>query len=179
MKNAMVHIIPNIVQRTSNRLEKIAGMLCVSLLFLMFFSVAIGIFFRYVLFYPLSWTEELARYAMIWLGFLSSGIALKRGEHIGVEFFINRLPRILFLSITLIIKLLIVFFCYIVTAEGIPLVVFVHGTGQKTAALDLPTSIVYGAVPVGCLFMLVYLVPMIFDNLVCLFSPINNMDDHR
>lgn len=178
MKTALVHILLNFLRSTSDRFEAIAGRLCVGLLFIMFFSVTLGIFFRYVLFYPLSWTEELARYAMIWLAFLSSGIAMKKGEHIGVEFFIERLPRILFQFVALVIKLLIAFFCYVVTVQGIPLVIFIQNTGQRTAALDLPTSIVYGAVPTGCIIMLVYLAPMILDNLICLFSIRGNTVDH-
>ncbi|WP_325166301.1 TRAP transporter small permease [Thermohalobaculum xanthum] len=47
---------------------------------------------RYAIPLPITFTEELARYLMIWMALLavSSGIAYR--EHIGVEFVFTRLP---------------------------------------------------------------------------------------
>lgn len=54
--------------------------------------VAAGVFFRYVLNDSLSWSEELAKYAMLWLAFLGAPIALKIGGHPSIEILVEFLP---------------------------------------------------------------------------------------
>lgn len=68
--------------------------LCVLLLALLVLDVWLGVFVRYVLPLPLTFTEELARYLMIWMALLavSSGIIYR--EHIGVEFIFSRMPPV-------------------------------------------------------------------------------------
>lgn len=49
-------------------------------------AVLVGVFFRYVLLQPLGWTEELARYLMIWTASLAISVGVYHGEHIGLTF---------------------------------------------------------------------------------------------
>ena len=62
------------------------------LLLLLVIDVWLGVLVRYAIPLPITFTEELARYLMIWMALLavSSGIAYR--EHIGVEFVFTRLP---------------------------------------------------------------------------------------
>jgi len=75
----------------SDKLDQYAKVVCVVLILLMTVEVIVAVFFRYVLFAPLRWGEELARLLMIWIGMLGIGIALKDGEHIGIETIVSRL----------------------------------------------------------------------------------------
>jgi hypothetical protein len=54
--------------------------------------VMLQILFRFVIYIPLPWSEELARYLMIWTGMVGSFVALREGRHIGVTLVVNRLP---------------------------------------------------------------------------------------
>jgi len=47
---------------------------------------------RYVFFYSISWSEEIAKWFVIWVTFAGSAYAFKMGTHIGVEAFVNMLP---------------------------------------------------------------------------------------
>ena len=55
--------------------------------------IAAGVFFRYVLNDSLSWSEELAKYAMLWMVFLGAPIALRTGGHPNIEILLNLVPR--------------------------------------------------------------------------------------
>ena len=44
------------------------------------------ILFRYVFKISAPWTEEAARYLMIWMALLASGLAFKNGEHFQYRF---------------------------------------------------------------------------------------------
>ena len=51
-----------------------------------------GAFFRYVLDNPLPWPLPVERLLMVWAALLGIPAALKRGQHMGVEGLIQRLP---------------------------------------------------------------------------------------
>jgi len=74
----------NNVIRITTRLCEIA---VVVLVLLITVDVLIGVFFRYVIGNALSWSEELARYLMIWMGFIAASLLLKEEKHIGMTIF--------------------------------------------------------------------------------------------
>ncbi|MCY3966503.1 MAG: TRAP transporter small permease [Acidobacteria bacterium] len=48
--------------------------------------------FRYVLQASLSWSEELARFLLMWLAALSTAYAMKTGAHFALHFVVDRTP---------------------------------------------------------------------------------------
>lgn len=54
--------------------------------------VAAQVFSRYALNYSLFWSEELARYLLVWLSFLGATVAYYRGLHPGVDVLYARMP---------------------------------------------------------------------------------------
>lgn len=79
-------------KRWSQRVNWLVERVCVALLLVLVLDVWLGVIVRYAIPLPITFTEELARYLMIWMALLavSSGIAYR--EHIGVEFVFTRLP---------------------------------------------------------------------------------------
>ncbi|HID69009.1 MAG TPA: TRAP transporter small permease [Desulfobacterales bacterium] len=55
--------------------------------------VAVQVFFRYVLNSSLFWSEELARYMLVWLSFFGATVAYYRNLHPGVDTLNTMLPR--------------------------------------------------------------------------------------
>lgn len=55
--------------------------------------VAAQVFSRYVLNHSLFWSEELARYILVWLSFLGATVAYRRGANPGVDVLYSRLPE--------------------------------------------------------------------------------------
>ena len=48
-----------------------------------------AVFYRFVLHDPITWSEEAARYMMVWVTFLGAGYAMGKGRHIGVTMFVE------------------------------------------------------------------------------------------
>lgn len=81
-------------RRISLALDRAVQMSCVALLILLVLDVWLGMLVRYVLPMPLTFTEELARYLMIWMALLAVSCGIVHREHIGVEFLFDRFsPR--------------------------------------------------------------------------------------
>lgn len=49
------------------------------------------VLFRYMLMIPLPWTEELARFTLVWVTFLGAASVTRRKLHIAVDYFISKL----------------------------------------------------------------------------------------
>ena len=73
--------------------------------------VSASVFFRYVLNDSLSWSEELAKYAMLWLVFLGAPIALRLGVHPNIEIMISNFPKRFTQVILTVMHLAVFIFC--------------------------------------------------------------------
>jgi TRAP-type transport system small permease protein len=62
-------------------------------LFILVLAVAsLQVIARYVLVTPLPWTEEIARFLLVWVTFLGAASITRRKLHITVEFFSSKYP---------------------------------------------------------------------------------------
>lgn len=67
--------------------------LCAGVLAVLVLDVGVGIFGRYVIELPVTWSEELARYMMIWAALLAVSCGVARREHVAVTALLERLPQ--------------------------------------------------------------------------------------
>lgn len=119
----------------------------VALLTILLLVVGAQIFARYVLNHSLFWSEELARYLFIYLVFLGAAIVLRRGGHIQVSFFVERLPPRLQRGVAVVVDLLLLGFAGIVFTQSVRLAAMVWTV--PTAALLIPWTLVYLGIVLG------------------------------
>lgn len=74
----------------SEIIDKVVSIICVVLTFLMFLSVLYQVIGRYLIRTSIAWTEEAARYCMIWLAFLGASMLVRSGENSSVTFIKDR-----------------------------------------------------------------------------------------
>lgn len=79
------------IDRLSRRINTLVEQSLFGLGVLMIAIVAAQVFFRYVLNHSLFWSEELARYILVWLTFLGATVAYRRGVHPRIDLFSSRL----------------------------------------------------------------------------------------
>src|SRR4030042_1073726 len=93
---------------------------------------------RYILRNPSNWTEELATFLMIWVGLLGASVALNRGAHLGIDYFVGKFSAKKRLYITLLVFALVgVFSLLVLVIGGIELVRITLRTNQVSPALGL------------------------------------------
>ncbi len=115
------------------------------------------VFSRYVLRNPSKWTEELAIFLLIWVALLGAAVATGRGAHLGIDYFVQKLPRRDQIGVEIFIFLCIVLFAFFVMiVGGAELVRMTLRLQQKSPALGVQMGYVYLAVPISGFFMLLY-----------------------
>ena len=127
------------------------------------FIVFLQFFTRYILNDSLAWTEEIARYGLIWITFLGAGIVVRRKLHIGVEVLLHFLPalpaRVLLAGIDIITTAFLGLLAYfsVLIVERMQV--------QRMTVVDLSMSYVYGVIAFGCFLMLARQIQRVFRNM--------------
>jgi len=113
--------------------------------------VFVQFFTRYALNSSLSWTEEIARYLLILLGFVGSVTCIRKRSHIYLEFFYRFLPPAVVKWIVIIVSFInVAFFTY----AGILSIELARRTHhQSMTSIDLPKGIIYWIVAASCFAM--------------------------
>lgn len=136
-----------------NVIRKANDIAVVVLFAAMTLTVIIQVFFRFVLQSPLRWTEESARYMMIWLVLLASAIASRNRGHLQVDILTAGLPKVPKFIFEIIVDLLTIAFLCIMTWFGLQVVLAT--TAQTSPAMQLPMALIYAAFPVGGALMII------------------------
>ncbi len=115
---------------------------------------------RFVLSSPSSFTEELARFQLIWIGLLGAAYAFRRGSHLGLDLFTSNLPLPNKLRAAVLANsLCFVFAAVVMVYGGLRLVMLILSLGQLSAALQIKMGYVYSVLPISgvliCLYSLV------------------------
>ena len=144
------------VSRWSDRLNWLVERLCAALLILLILDVWLGVLARYALPISVTFTEEAARYLMIWMALLAVSCGIARREHIGVLFVFERLPRLLQHLLLGALDLLALVFFALLFFYGIGLVG--KGFTQYTMIYAMPKALPFAAVPSAALLACIQIV---------------------
>ncbi|NOY59439.1 MAG: TRAP transporter small permease [Calditrichaeota bacterium] len=126
---------------------------------------------RFILKHPSDWTEELAVFLMIWVGLLGSAVALHRGAHLGIDYFVGKLSIKKKLYTEVFAYLCVTGFSIgVMLLGGIQMVSITFAHGQVSPALKIPMGIVYLAVPVTGFFLTLYSIGFLIDSFTQLKS---------
>jgi len=129
------------------RLNWLVERICVTLVALLVLDIWFGILARYVLELGITWTEELARYIMIWAALLAVSSAAHRREHIGLNFVMHILPPLAQRILQAAIDALGIAFFLFLCVYGIGMTV--DGTSQYAMIFGMTMVVPYAAVPVS------------------------------
>lgn len=100
-----------------------------------------------VLFTAVSWTEEMARFLLVWLTFLGATLALAEKRHIAVTLLTDRLP--LALGRAAAIAGLAAMAAFLIALTWIGWRYMSMQSFQRSASLQMPMMYVYAVIPVS------------------------------
>jgi TRAP-type C4-dicarboxylate transport system permease small subunit len=147
--------IAGIAAVTSYQLARATEIVVIVLLVLLVLDVWLGIIVRYFVDIPLTFTEEAARYLMIWMALLAVSIGISRRAHIGVLFLFDLtsgVPRHVLMGLIDLLGLMFFLFLFY---YGIGFTV--DGGRRLTMIYDIPKSVPFAAVPTASLLAAIQL----------------------
>jgi len=135
------------------------------LMALMVFNVIWQVLTRFVLQSPSSYTEELARYLLIWLGLLGAGYCVGQKSHLAIDVVTSRFSEASRLISSLIGHTFILLFAWVVLiAGGQKLVQTTMAYRQTSAALQIPLGYVYMVLPLSGLLIAFYTILSLIEE---------------
>ena len=148
-----------------DKLNRVLEVILIMLLGVMVLNVSWQVFSRYVLPNPSSFTDELARYLMIWLGVLGTAYVSVKRLHVAIDILHSQLSlssQKTMRKVIFSIVILATFLIFII--GGSRLVYLSYLLGQKSAALQIPLYLVYVCVPLSGACIIFYKINDLISN---------------
>lgn len=138
-------------------LNRVIEFLLVLVFTLLVLDVLWQVFGRYVLGQSFSFTEEFARFALIWLTILGAAYLNGQRAHLAMDYWLNKLsPERKAQRLKLIELLMAVFALVVMVVGGGNLVYTTLSLGQVSAAMNVPLGFVYAIVPISGLLIIFF-----------------------
>lgn len=139
------------------KLDKVIAHALILLMGAMVINVTWQVLSRYLLQNPSSFTDELSRYMLIWLGMLGAAYVAGQNQHLAIDILPQKLQGIQQKRLLIFIAGAILLFALIVMIIGGANLVFItFMLGQKSATLQIPLAYVYTIIPLSGLLVVVY-----------------------
>lgn len=153
------------MQEIRNAVDRVLEWLVIALMGLNVINVLWQVFTRFVLKNPSSFTEELARYLLIWVGLLGAAYAVSKRMHLAIDVFTERLQGRRKLLSELFIQLCIFSFAlFVMVIGGLNLVQITFKLQQISAALQIKIGYVYSVIPLSGVLIMFYSALLFVEN---------------
>ncbi|MBR9908824.1 MAG: TRAP transporter small permease [Gammaproteobacteria bacterium] len=137
--------------------EKVLKTLLIVLMGLLVVNVSWQVITRFLMTNPSSFTEELSRFMLIWIGLLGSALAYKDRMHLGIDILTNKLTGKKKLYADIAVHMVAIFFAVaVMVVGGYKLVALTLELNQLSASLGILVGYVYLALPISGALILLY-----------------------
>jgi TRAP-type C4-dicarboxylate transport system permease small subunit len=144
-------------------MNKLVGIVVGLMLAAMSTIIVVQVFCRFVIDYPLTWTEEAARFLMIYTVFLGASLALRNHKMIAIEIIMESVKPKVRKVLRIMVMLISIVFLFILLFKGIEMLDIVKR--QTSAGLGLSMNIPYMAIPIGATLMIINAIAVIIEFL--------------
>ena len=140
-----------------DRLNKLLEWAVVILLCVMLFSVLWGVFTRYFFADQSSWTDELARFMLIWVSILGAAYISGKNAHIAIDLLSASMSLKAKLRMEVLTGMVISLFVLVIFLVGGSRYIYISfKLGQTSAALEIPMGYVYLVLPISGIIIIYF-----------------------
>ena len=148
------------------KLDFYLGWISVVLLSAMLITVLWGVGSRYIMDSPSSWTEELARFLLIWVSMLGAAYVSGKKGHIIIDLWPEKMIKKYGKLMDVTVSLLIVLFVFaIFIVGGLRYIYVSFKLWQTSAALEIPMGYIYLILPITGFCILFYRIGFLIKDL--------------
>lgn len=146
-----------ILEKLKSSIDFFLKWVLVVIMAVMAINVLWQVFSRFVLQSPSSFTEELARYMLVWVGILGSSYVAGQKMHLAIDLLPSKLTGKPKAYLEIFIELCIFIFALVVMViGGMRLVSITLLLNQISAALQVKLGYVYSVIPLSGILMMFY-----------------------
>ncbi|MBO0324100.1 TRAP transporter small permease [Muricauda sp. CAU 1633] len=139
------------------KIDAILGKVLMVIMGVMVINVLWQVFSRYLVGIPSSFTDELARYLMIWLGIIGAAYVSGRKMHVAIDILPSRLSKKSQKKFSIVANAIIILFCLTgMVIGGFRLVHMTYTLEQYSPSLQIPLALVYIVIPISGLIIIFY-----------------------
>tara|TARA_Y100000758_G_scaffold112107_1_gene78501 strand:+ start:1053 stop:1517 length:465 start_codon:yes stop_codon:yes gene_type:complete len=148
-----------------DKIDRFLAWTLVVIMSLMVVNVLWQVFSRFVLGDPSSYTEELARYLMIWVGVLGAAYVSGKNKHVAIDYFPTKFSEKNQIKVKVFVKWLIMIFAFFAfVIGGSRLVYITYVLEQLSPALQIPLAFVYLVIPISGVLIAYYKILEILNH---------------
>lgn len=148
-------------------LTRLLGMALMTAVALLVVDVVWGVFTRYVMNEQAKWTEELARFLLVWVSLLGGAVAFGVKGHLGVDYFVGKFhPEVQKIMAIFSHGVVLFFAVAIFVVGGSRVVADALAVEQTTPALGWKMGHVYLALPIAGVFMVLFTIENLIETMV-------------
>jgi TRAP-type C4-dicarboxylate transport system permease small subunit len=138
-------------------IDKILEIIMIAMVITITIAVVWQVMSRYIFNAPSSFTEELAKFLLIWITFLGAIYTSNKKLNIAIDLLPGRLKPPFSNYLKIIIHSFVILFSLVVMVTGGSNLVYLNWIlGQQTAALQIPIALVYLILPVSGVLIIFY-----------------------
>ncbi len=147
------------------KIDKILGSVLAFIMAVMVINVLWQVFTRFIVGTPSSFTDELARYLMIWVGVLGAAYISGKKMHVAIDLIPRKLSKAKQTKLKIFVNILIIIFCLAaLVIGGSRLVYITYALEQYSPALQIPLALVYLVIPISGLLIIFYKISDILNK---------------
>ena len=166
----------NTIAKYKNGLTRFLEILLILAVGILVLDVVWGVFTRYIMGEQATWTEELARFVLIWVTLLGGAVAFGTKGHLGVDYFVNQFHCEARKLMSVVVHFIVLFFaCSIFIYGGGYIVNEALTLEQMTPALGWKMGYVYLAAPISGFFMVLFTLENLYETIVTPAAKLNEV----
>jgi TRAP-type C4-dicarboxylate transport system permease small subunit len=135
------------VVKMVDTLNKAVGIVLAVMLGVMSILVIAQVISRFVIQFPIIWSEELSRYLMVYIVFAGASLAIRHNQLISIEILPESLSEKKREILIIFVMILSIVFFGILFFQGLSMIG--HVKDQMSAGLGISMSYAYAAIPIG------------------------------
>lgn len=141
----------------NEHLERYLARGCAILMCLMVIDVTWQVLSRFLLEKPSSFSEELARFLLVWIGFFGAAYAYRKYAHLGLDIFTSKLEGRSRVSVDKLGDWVsLIFVSVVMIFGGFKIMLLTLELNQLSAALQIPMGYVYSVVPISGVLIAIF-----------------------
>ncbi|RFC62285.1 TRAP transporter small permease [Fulvimarina endophytica] len=151
-----------VIRKGIDGINWVAGWLLAALLAVMIVLIAWQVFARYVMGSPLAFSEEIARFSMVWMTLLGAGYAFRQGTLISIDLVAETAGPTLRRAVIVLVTLISMVFAYVLLTQGWFLASRI--SYQTAPSTGLSMLWLYGAIPAGAILIMINGLALLIDQ---------------